>query len=100
MINRDNIKATGIVRKIDSLGRIVIPRELRRTLDLMDENAPLEIYTEEGFVVLKKYVNTDIVCAMCGAKESLTPFKETYICSSCVGELFDTVRIDGEADSV
>lgn len=49
------MKATGIVRRIDDLGRVVIPKEIRRTLR-MQEGAPLEIYTDgEGQVILKKY---------------------------------------------
>lgn len=52
----DNImKATGIVRRIDELGRIVIPKEIRRTLRIR-EGDPLEIYTDrEGGIILKKY---------------------------------------------
>ena len=49
------MKATGIVRRIDDLGRIVIPKEIRRTLHIR-ESDPLEIFTDrEGQVILKKY---------------------------------------------
>ena len=49
------VKATGIVRRIDDLGRIVIPKEIRRTLHIR-ESDPLEIYTDrEGQIILKKY---------------------------------------------
>ncbi|MDD3350742.1 MAG: AbrB/MazE/SpoVT family DNA-binding domain-containing protein, partial [Eubacteriales bacterium] len=48
------MKATGIVRKVDELGRIVIPIELRRTLDI-DIKDPIEIYVDEDFIMLKKY---------------------------------------------
>ena len=49
------VKATGIIRKIDDLGRVVIPKEIRRTLRIR-EGDPLEIYTDrEGEVILKKY---------------------------------------------
>ncbi len=49
------MKATGIVRRIDELGRIVIPKEIRRTLRIR-EGDPLEIYTDrEGGIILKKY---------------------------------------------
>ena len=47
------MKATGIVRKVDELGRIVIPKELRRTLDINEKDA-LEIYTEDEQIILKK----------------------------------------------
>ena len=49
------MKATGIVRRIDDLGRVVIPKEIRRTLRIK-EGTPLEIFTDkEGEVILKKY---------------------------------------------
>ena len=49
------MKATGIVRRIDELGRIVVPKEIRRTLRIR-EGDPLEVYTDrEGEIVLKKY---------------------------------------------
>ena len=49
------MKATGIVRRIDDLGRVVIPKEIRRTLRLR-EGTPLEIFTDrEGEIILKKY---------------------------------------------
>lgn len=51
----NNMKATGIVRRIDDLGRIVIPKEIRRTLRIK-ESDPLEIFTEkDGSIILKKY---------------------------------------------
>ena len=50
-----NMKSTGVVRKIDELGRLVIPKELRRTLDLKDDIDYLEIYTEGSMIILKKY---------------------------------------------
>lgn len=52
------MQATGIVRRIDDLGRIVIPRELRRKLDIK-EGDPLEIYVDDGGVLLKPYVTDD-----------------------------------------
>lgn len=48
------MKSTGIVRKIDPLGRIVIPKELRRTFDLKEGN-PMEIFIEDDIILLKKY---------------------------------------------
>ena len=55
------MKSTGIVRKVDELGRIVLPIELRRTLDIAERDA-LEIYVEGSTVVLKKYRPTCIFC--------------------------------------
>ena len=67
------MKSTGIVRKVDELGRIVLPIELRRTLDIAERDS-MEIYVEGGAIVLKKYVpevvkgagkNKKFVCAVC-----------------------------------
>lgn len=58
------MKSTGIVRKVDELGRIVIPKELRRTLDINEKDA-LEIYVDGDQIILKKYV-ADMTCAITG----------------------------------
>ncbi|HLS60233.1 MAG TPA: AbrB/MazE/SpoVT family DNA-binding domain-containing protein [Virgibacillus sp.] len=58
------MKSTGIVRKVDELGRVVIPIELRRTLGI-EVKDPLEIYVEEDSVVFKKY-KTDMTCQITG----------------------------------
>jgi transcriptional pleiotropic regulator of transition state genes len=77
------MKATGIVRPIDQLGRVVIPIELRRTLDIK-EGDPLEIYVDGDRIMLKKYAPG---CVLCGNVEqeltSLYPGK--LICKPCVG---------------
>lgn len=49
------LKSTGVVRKVDSLGRIVIPKELRKVLNI-NENDPIEIFTDDNFIILKKYM--------------------------------------------
>ena len=77
------MKSTGIVRQIDALGRIVLPIELRRTLEIA-EGDPLEIYVEGGNIILCKYETT---CVFCGSEEGLVPFKGHYICGKCVSEL-------------
>lgn len=51
------MKATGIVRRIDDLGRVVIPKEIRRTLAIR-EGDPLEIYTTDGGVLFRKYTQS------------------------------------------
>lgn len=62
------VKSTGIVRKVDELGRIVLPIELRRTLDIAEKDA-IEIYVEGTSIILKKYQPS---CIFCGeAKKSL-----------------------------
>ena len=77
------MKSTGIVRKVDELGRIVLPIELRRTLGIA-EGDPLEIFVEDGRIILSRYQNT---CIFCGEKEGLVQFKDHYVCSKCIEEL-------------
>ena len=77
------MKATGIVRKVDELGRIVIPIELRRTLDIAEKDA-LEIYTNEDTIVLKKY---EPACIFCGKLKNVINYKGKNVCRQCVDEL-------------
>ena len=77
------MKATGIIRNIDELGRIVIPKKIRTTLDIQD-NDPVEIYVEEDKIILKKYANT---CIFCGESDNLTQFKGKILCQACKQEL-------------
>ena len=77
------MKSTGIVRNIDELGRVVVPKELRKKLGIANTD-PVEIYVEEDKIILKKYIP---VCHFCGSTEGLQDFKEKKICSSCIKEL-------------
>jgi transcriptional pleiotropic regulator of transition state genes len=78
------MKNTGIVRKVDQLGRIVLPMELRRVLDIK-ETDPLEIYTEDDTIILKKYTPD---CILCGDNDNhLVNFKGKMICKSCLKDL-------------
>ena len=77
------MKSTGIVRKVDELGRIVLPIELRRTLDIAIKDA-LEIYVEENMIILKKY---EPCCIFCGNAKDIFVFKQRNICPACIKEL-------------
>lgn len=77
------MKATGIVRKIDELGRIVLPVELRRTLHIDDKSA-VEIYTENNRIILKKHQPT---CIFCGSSDALHTFSGQSVCTSCIRQL-------------
>ena len=77
------MKATGIVRRIDELGRIVIPMELRRTLHISERDA-LEIFTDEDTIVLKKFSAS---CALCGQEGNLIQYMDKHICSACKTEI-------------
>lgn len=73
------MKSTGIVRKIDDLGRVVLPIELRRQLDL-DKDAALEIYVDEDRIMLKKY---QPACLFCGSLDGLTQYLGRNVCAAC-----------------
>ncbi len=77
------MKATGIVRKVDELGRIVLPIELRRTLDIAERD-PLEIYVDGSSIILTKY---QPACIFCGDSKDIISYKGKNVCSACVREL-------------
>ncbi len=82
------MKSTGIVRKVDELGRIVLPIELRRTLDI-DVKDSLEIYVDGSQIILKKY---EPACVFCGNAKDVINFKGKNICRNCLSELEKTDR--------
>lgn len=73
------VKSTGIIRKIDELGRIVLPMELRNKLNIAEKDS-LEIFVEGSSIVLKKYHST---CTFCGSDKNLIAFSDKLICSKC-----------------
>ena len=77
------MKSTGIVRKVDELGRIVLPIEMRRTLDIAEKDA-LEIYVEGASVILKKYKPS---CIFCDTAKDVSEFKGKNVCPKCLKEL-------------
>ena len=77
------MKATGITRKIDELGRIVLPIELRRGLDIGEKDA-LEIYVENDSIILKKFKK---YCLFCGSEDNIVEFKGKNVCSECISQL-------------
>lgn len=77
------MKNTGVVRKVDELGRIVLPMELRRTLDIKEKD-PLEIYVEGEMIILGKY---QPACIFCGEAKDVIEFKGKKICKECRQEL-------------
>ncbi len=79
------MKSTGIVRKVDELGRVVIPIELRRTLDIAEKDA-LEIYVDEEHIILKKY---EPACIFCGNARDISNYKGKNICPNCIRELMN-----------
>ena len=74
------MKSTGIVRKVDELGRIVLPIELRRTLDSAERDE-LEIYLDDDKVILKKYEPS---CIFCGSACGLVTYQGKNVCMECI----------------
>lgn len=77
------MKPTGIVRRIDELGRIVLPVELRKTYDIHERDS-IEIFTDDDNIILKKYNPT---CTFCGEAMNLSTFKGKLVCPKCVEDL-------------
>lgn len=77
------MKSTGIVRKIDDLGRIVLPKELRTMLDISERDS-LEIFRDGNLIILQKYEPS---CVFCGDSEKVSGFKGKNICEACKREL-------------
>ena len=77
------MKSTGIVRKVDELGRIVLPIELRRTLDIAEKDS-LEIYMDGSAIVLKKY---QPACIFCDDTMDIVLYHGKNVCAKCLKEL-------------
>lgn len=77
------MKSTGMVRKVDELGRIVLPIELRKTFNIVEKDS-LEIYTEGNTIILRKY---EPACIFCGDARDVIHFKGRNICKNCIKEL-------------
>ena len=77
------LKSTGIVRKVDELGRIVLPIELRHTLDIEPKDA-LEIYVDGNTIMLRKY---QPACIFCDDAKDVVLFKGKNVCTNCIKAL-------------
>ena len=82
------MRITGVVRELDRLGRIVIPMELRRTLDI-HEKEKLEFFVEKDSIILKKYRTS---CCFCQCEDDLIKFKECLVCKNCLDEISNISR--------
>lgn len=77
------MKSTGIIRRVDELGRIVIPIELRRTMGI-EQKDPVEIYVDGSTIVMKKY---EPACVFCESAEGVVQFKGKNVCRKCIQAL-------------
>ena len=82
------MKSTGIVRKVDELGRVVIPFEIRNKFDIAEKD-PIEIYVEGSSIILKKFEPN---CVFCGSSKDLVEYKDKLICSKCAESINDLVK--------
>ncbi|MCH5195991.1 MAG: AbrB/MazE/SpoVT family DNA-binding domain-containing protein [Oscillospiraceae bacterium] len=88
------VKSTGIVRQVDELGRVVIPIELRRNLNI-DKRDSMEIFVSEDQIILKKYSPSCVFCSNAG---NIVKFNEKNICASCLEKL-KTMPLDKEQET-
>ncbi len=77
------MKTTGITRPVDALGRVVIPVELRRVLNINTDDY-LEIFVDGEYIMLKKY---EASCIFCGSKDKVKEVRGKNICEKCLNEL-------------
>lgn len=77
------MKSTGIVRNVDELGRIVIPKEMRKKMGIANGD-PVEIFVEGDKIILVKYNES---CCLCGGGDELIEFKDKLVCKNCAEEL-------------
>ncbi|MBO4423577.1 MAG: AbrB family transcriptional regulator [Clostridia bacterium] len=77
------MKTTGIVRRVDEVGRVVLPIEIRSVLGIESRDA-VEIQTEDDRIVIKKYHPS---CVFCGSTENVIEFREKLLCRSCIAEI-------------
>lgn len=79
------MKSTGIIRKVDELGRVVIPIELRNTLKIAEKD-PIEIFVDGSSIILKKHEPN---CIFCGNSKKLVTYKDKLVCVKCAKQLSD-----------
>jgi len=77
------MKATGIVRKVDELGRIVVPIELRRSLGIGDRDA-VEMFMEENSIIIRKH---QPACVFCGSTDETVEYKQKIVCKECIDSM-------------
>ncbi len=82
------MKSTGVVRKVDELGRVVIPIELRRTLGI-EEKDGMEIFVDNDRIILRKY---EPACVFCGGADGVANFKGKNVCQECAAALGRSAR--------
>ena len=85
------MKSTGIIRRVDELGRVVIPIELRNKFGIAEKD-PIEIYVDGSSIILKKYEPN---CVFCGNSKGLSEYKGKLVCNKCLSKLA-TIKVENE----
>ena len=89
------MKSTGIIRRVDELGRVVIPMEIRNQFNIVEKD-PIEIYVEGSCIVLKKYEPN---CIFCGNTKNLVEYKDKLVCDKCTSLYFPSFGLSGTVRS-
>ncbi len=79
------MKSTGIIRKVDELGRVVIPIEIRTKLNIAEKD-PIEIYVDGSSIILKKFEPN---CVFCGNTKNVVEYKDKLVCAKCIKNISD-----------
>ena len=79
------MKKTGIVRRVDELGRIVIPKEIRQALEIKIKES-MEIYIDGNFIILKKVEDS---CIFCGKNKYISEFNDKIVCAECIQSIVE-----------
>ncbi len=77
------MKSTGVIRHVDALGRVVIPKSLRRSFEI-EHDEPVEVFVSDDLILLRKYSPG---CFLCGEVESVKIFKGKKICQGCIDQI-------------
>ena len=81
------MKSTGMVRPVDNLGRVVLPKELRRTLNIREKDH-VEIYVEDDLIIFKRY---EPACIFCGETNEIVDFNGKRVCGKCAKDLYESL---------
>ena len=78
------MKSTGIVRNVDTAGRLVLPSEIRETFNLKKDGGLVEVYVDGDTIILKKY---EPKCVFCGSEENIKEYMDKNICTACAAKM-------------
>ena len=84
------MKSTGVVRKVDELGRIVLPIELRKSMDIDKKGDAVEIFIDDDRIILKKY---QPACIFCDSAKDIVSFRGKNVCPKCI-KAMQTVPVE------